>query len=154
MPIFQKDIGDTINLTTFELRVPDDYETTIPGYYQKFPERTPIYQGETDLAYSELPIARIIDMCNSDIPFTIVQVEDVKTIITLLKQYITALRSVTHEAEPDTSPNKVWTRRSQKTLAILEEHGQMATLEVVSKQDYNEAPDLIGLLGQLGGSMF
>jgi hypothetical protein len=153
MPIFQPDIGDTINKTTFELRVPDDYETTIPGYYQKFPERIPIYQGETDLAFTYLPIARMIDMCNTNVPFTVVHVEDVVTICNLITKYISALVGITAKDAPDTSINKIWIRRSTKALQIFEEHGQMATADIIRDHVYEEAPDLVNIFSKIGGML-
>lgn len=149
MPIFYRDIGETINKTTFELRVPDDYETTIPGYYQKFPERQPIYQGATDLAFTYLPCARIIDMCNSDIPFTIVHASDVIVICGLISQYIKALKSVTPANAPENSKQMIWIRRSTVALRILEEHGQMATSAIKRESTYKEPTTIAHLFSQL-----
>lgn len=150
MPMIYKDIGDTINHTTFELRVPDDYEPVVPGYYLKFPERKPVYTSESRYCYTQLPIVRIIDMCVNNIPFTIVHADDVVLICKLLQQYVTALKGVTPHGSPDNHPNNVWIRRAINTLRILDEHGEMANSEIVNRRILEETPDLSTVLNNLG----
>ncbi len=148
-----RDISDTLNKTPFDVRVPDDYEPVLPGYYKKFPERNPFYYGTTEDCYSSLPIASIIDMCVNNITFTIVNRDDVLLIVTLIKQYVNAMGPRIDHFD-DTTQAKIFLANCRRALAVLGESDQRAEREEKDDQVYKKPSgllDVLNAMNNLGG---
>jgi hypothetical protein len=140
-----KEIDRMINESSFEVRVPDDYETKIPGYYKKYPNRRPMYYGETPDCYSRLPIARIIELCVNNIEFTIINRDDVPLICSFIDQYVTQASLYADQQEP-TSELNVFLANCRNALGVLRHSNERVAKEVSQESKLTQTEDMFTLL--------
>jgi len=150
-----RDLADTMNKSKFEVRVPDNYEPVLPGYYRKYPERNPIYYGITEDCYATMTISGIVDMCVNNVTFTIVNRADVPLISEILEAYIKAI-AVSVDALESSHPHKVFLNNCRLTLNTLRDSTNRAEREEEAESKVRKPKDLLSVLqrmNELGGGL-
>lgn len=146
MPRYYPDLSDTINKTTWDMRVTDSYEAIIPQYYKDNPKIKPIYTGDSEHTFTKMTIAHIVDLCVNEVPFSIVRHEDVVSIVGLLKTYTQSLKRVC-EGLADSHTTVIYLKKCQRSLKILNSINDQAThVETQQHTAMKKPTDILGVL--------
>jgi len=125
--VLYNNLSDTINKSTWEVRIPDSYEPTVAARYMDTDETRPIYVGsDSTYVYSRLSIYYMMDMTWNNIPFTIINKDDVILIGDIIEQYTALLFKAVNHIEDETHPNRIWLRKAKKLHQAVTEYGTMA----------------------------
>lgn len=148
-----RDLAETMNKSRFEVRVPDNYEPVLPGYYRRHPERNPFYYGITEDCYATMTISGIVDMCVNGVAFTIINRSDVPLISEILEKYIKAIEGSV-DTLANTHPHKVFLNNCRQTLGTLREPASKAEKEENAESKVKKPTDILSVLqrmSDLGG---
>lgn len=145
MIIYSK-IDDAINKQMFEVRKPASYEPYIGPLLARPDAMPPLYEpnGMTqDISF--MPVKFIVDMCFQDVEFTIVRLEDVQTIVTMLHTYL-------HTMEPYRKSNpdiNIFYDRATMTFYKIKEIADTIANITAYKARKNKPTNVNDILGRL-----
>lgn len=103
MPEIYRDLITFLNESTFTCYVYGGFVERIPLYFQKYPERKPLFQNEQGFSTTKLTIIQMVDNYVKGIPFTVVEADEVVFILRLCRKYIEDVGSVTERLVADKS---------------------------------------------------
>jgi len=142
------DISEAVNKMKFEIRVPDSYTPIIPGYYKKFPNRSPFFQENQPFSYTKMTCADIVDLCNSGIQFVIIRREDVEIITNMISRYVSKLSELTQGMNENSDP-VIQVGRCNVALNILQAHKTRAIKERTSNMQDKGGETLQSILNKV-----
>lgn len=139
------DISQAINNVKFNVRIPDSYTPVVPGYYMKYPDRTPAFEDNQPFSFSKLTCADIIDLCNLGVQFIISDRADVEVITGMITRYADHLRQYAIGMD-ETSKPVIDLGKCDITLNILRDHKDRATRDRTRNEESDGGVTLQSIL--------
>lgn len=138
-------ISDAVNNVKFTVKIPDSYSPVVPEYYKKYPDRQPFFSGNQPYSYSKMTCADIVDLCNSEVQFVIVERSDVEIIVNMIKRYVSELEPLASGMNENSDP-VIAIGRCNAALNILDFHNRRAIRERSGETQNQEGQSLQSIL--------
>jgi hypothetical protein len=120
MSVIYRDLADCINKAKFKCHVYGGFMERIPLYFQRYPDRMPLYINPASDTIAELTISRMMDMFAKEETFTIHEPNDVLVIKAYIESYINSTRRFVEEL-PETDDLVIFISRCKAFLLVINE---------------------------------